>query len=183
MIKIPMMLRAFLWASTGIALFGAYAKADNFDFSFTGSLGTVTGEIFGLTNTGVGQAATELLIFTYPGSLNPFDTNLNATTWALQSSNQFTESGGAITYADFLAFDGACPSACSFGFRLIDDPAHNDYGNLIENIALNSVDVANNPASFTPAPAAAPEPSSVILLSTVLLAVALVSKKRIAHSR
>ena len=198
MIKGQTLIRAFLWASVGVALSGAYAKADNFNFSFTGSLGTVTGEIIGLTNNTTGPAP-EVLIFTYPAALDPFDTNLNVTTWAVQVSNQFSESGGVITGIDMLAFDGAgCSETSNGGFvncvdgfvlyggdlaPLVCGGASSGTGSDATSDCNISVPFNGSLAAFNITPAAVPEPNALVLLSTVLLAVALVARKRIAHRR
>ena len=183
MIKISTMIRAFLWASAGIALSGAYAKADNFDFSFTGPLGTaVTGEIYGLTNTGVQQAATEVQIFTFPNALNPFDPNLIATTWAALAANEFTESGGSITSADFVAGDGDFQGACiPFGPCEWEMKIVGSGDNYFVGISFDLIDDFTDDITFTPA--AVPEPTALVLLSTALLLVALVARKRIALGR
>lgn len=180
MIKGQTLIRAFLWASAGVALSGAYAKADNFDFSFTGYRGTVTGEIFGLTNNTATQAATEVLILTYPAAFDPF-TNLDVTTWSTPEFNEFTESGGAITYVKFAAWDsewnfqliGGTTPGIVLGYLL------NSKTNVFDYVSDNDETIAL--LDFTPA--AVPEPNALVLLSTMLLAVALVARKRIAHSR
>jgi hypothetical protein len=68
--------------------------------------GTVTGEIFGLTNNST-SAASEVIIDSYPtfpsnpSNLGPAP--INVTAWAYQIYNLFTESDGAITYDVFAA--------------------------------------------------------------------------------
>src|ERR1039458_6977378 len=175
MIKVQTMIRAFLWVSVGVALSGAYAKADNFNFSITGSLGTVTGEIFGLTNDGLNHAATEVLILTYPASLDPFPT-LDVTAWDTQVSNLFTEFAGSVTSAFFEATDGP-----TVGFY--PDTYFFSLDTSLGEVESTSPPVREDigPTIFTPA--AVPEPNALVLLSTALLLVALVARKRIAHGR
>jgi len=87
----------------------AAAKADNFDFSFSGDSpygpsGTITGEIFGLPATGTG-AATEVVITSIggitvnPDSLTvPFSLTSGDGTFEV---NSFTDTADTITAADF----------------------------------------------------------------------------------
>src|ERR1035437_4555091 len=71
------MIRAAYFAFALICFSSGYARADNFTFSFTDNVtgtpnvdGTVTGEIFGLTNDWVSRAATSIVITSYPAGLN-----------------------------------------------------------------------------------------------------------------
>ena len=105
-------MRKTLWISAlvGIVLFGTYAMADNFYFSFTNTWGTVngtvTGEIVGLTNNATGPAS-QVIIMTYPSGLSPFEAApFDAQSWSGQYGNLFTESAGQITGAMFAANDG-----------------------------------------------------------------------------
>jgi hypothetical protein len=91
------------------------ARADDFDFSITNTdgttPGTITGEIFGLTNDGTAGSATEVLITGYPAGDASIigSSSLNATSWDDQLDNSFTETGGSITSAIFWAIDGTNP--------------------------------------------------------------------------
>jgi hypothetical protein len=110
--RLTSMTRSFALAISGIVLLGTYAKADNFYFSFTNTIGnvpgTVTGEIEGLTN-GTTSTATEVIIQSFPSALGATgelpSPPINATAWLSQIENSFTETGGVITAYDFRAFD------------------------------------------------------------------------------
>jgi PEP-CTERM motif len=83
-------------------------RADDFTFSFTGSDGTVTGEIIGLTNNGTPGPASDVIITSYPAAFDvdpdlqspPIDTFQ----WNDIVSNSFTESAGEITEASLTAY-------------------------------------------------------------------------------
>ena len=177
-------MRKTLWMSAlvGIVLFGTYAMADNFYFSFTNTSGTVsgtvTGEIIGLTNNATGPA-TQVIITTYPAGLSPFETApFDVLMWDLPFINTFTESAGSITAGEILAFDFSGPCATVAGgtcrFQLSVPP----FSSFLAN-DQSGMNVIGNNASFQPAPV--PEPSSAFLMSTALIAVACVSRKRIVQ--
>ncbi len=112
--------RTFALAISGIVLLSAYAKADNFNFSITNTIGnvagTVTGEILGLTNNSTGPAS-EVIIESYPVALISDFGNapIIATLWNDQFENTFTETGGVITAENFWAEDvGGPPFAVLF---------------------------------------------------------------------
>jgi hypothetical protein len=177
------MMRAFILASAGIALFGACAQADNFDFTFTGSLGTVTGEIIGLTNNTADQKATEVEIFTEPAGLDFPSGTLTPTSWTDPDDNSFTEEGGVITASNFSAEEGTgCPFHCASSFQL-------STGGFFSSASLENGYADDSLPYFgtikftaVTTTSAVPEPTSVVLLSTLLLlAVALVVRKRLAH--
>src|ERR1700679_90346 len=93
----------FATAAVAVALATAPAHAGlNFDFSFgnvNGSIpGTVTGEIFGLTDNST-SAATDLVIDSYPVGLTlpavPWDI-FNAAGYSI-TANTFTVTGGVVT--------------------------------------------------------------------------------------
>jgi hypothetical protein len=102
---------AFIAVFCGAAL-SPPARADNFFFSFsnvTGNVpGTVSGEIFGLTNNST-SAASDIVINSFPVGLTglpaaPFSvftaiTNEGGTFF----NNSFTETNGMVTAASFLA--------------------------------------------------------------------------------
>lgn len=83
-------------------------RADDFTFSFTGSDGTVTGEIIGLTNNGTPSPASDVIITSYPAAFEvdpdlqspPIDTFQ----WNDIVSNSFTESAGEITEANLTVY-------------------------------------------------------------------------------
>jgi hypothetical protein len=91
--------------------FSTSAKADDFSFSFTNTLGdvsgTVTGEILGLTNNATGPAA-QVLITSFPSGLDSDmgPAPIDATLWVKQYVNTFTETNGEVTAAEFAADPG-----------------------------------------------------------------------------
>jgi hypothetical protein len=149
----------------------AQAGRLNFDFSFTGTFGnqiggTVTGEIFGLTDNATGPASA-VDIYSVPGSVVygetlPFNT-MTAENGTV-NSNSFTVVNGEITVADFSAgVDLPFPGA--------------DWLLQLENIPnsfydMGSREVGGNEAllvktftaTFTPDVATTPLPSTWFLL-------------------
>lgn len=87
----------------------AHAAPITFVFSFsnlTGNIaGTVTGRIFGLQDNGVNQAATSLIIDSFPAGLAVADgiNNSNALTWNAVQGNLFTVVNGVVTSEQFAA--------------------------------------------------------------------------------
>ena len=98
-----------------------------------------------------------------------------------------------------LAFDGAgCSETSNGGFvncvdgfvlyggdlaPLVCGGASSGTGSDATSDCNISVPFNGSLAAFNITPAAVPEPNALVLLSTVLLAVALVARKRIAHRR
>jgi hypothetical protein len=202
--------RTFALAVAVFGFLGSSAKADNFLFSITNNAGnttgTVTGEIFGLVNNSTGPA-TEVQILTIPPTQGgiPFDPNTIPTTWQSVSANSFTETDGIVTSAEFLAYDASPPNPAqqnipyrfvldSFGGQGLPYPSAQIFylnyepsggyvyrSTIIDDLYLDSYQTINETQNITPT--AAPEPSTAFLLSTVMLAVALVARKRIAQGR
>lgn len=161
------------------------ARADNFEFSFTNTIGTVagtvTGEIFGLTNDGVPGPASDVIINSYP-SLFYSEPGIgtppvNTDSW-LVSANLFTESGGAISAACYGAnidedtFVLSTSLFCSgFGGEL--DSYAPPGGNVLVLV----------PPAFSPivsSPSSIPEPSSGGLMLIGVGLLGLVMRKRIS---
>ncbi|BAZ33058.1 hypothetical protein NIES4074_55680 [Cylindrospermum sp. NIES-4074] len=110
--KFPL-LGCFLTASSIFTTF-APAKALDFSFSFTsfnqevqqvGEFtfipGTVTGRILDLADNTVDQAASKVIIDTYPGDIGVPGPGLVATAWGIPGRNVFSVSSGNITKAIF----------------------------------------------------------------------------------
>jgi hypothetical protein len=188
-------------------LSGANACADDFTFSFTnnyfsGVAGTVTGEIFGLTNNST-SAASEVIVYSYPtfasnpGNLGPAP--INVTAWTYQMYNQFTESDGAITYDNFAALDSSNNGFIQlFGGTNLSGPGpYLGVFGADEAFSLDQKSITDGDsylAAYSPGPlpgyslvptsiVPTPEPTSVFLLAGVLLAVAFAARKRIFHVR
>jgi hypothetical protein len=162
--------------------------ADDFTFSFTNAVGpvsgTVTGEILGLTNNAT-SAASEVIIASLPAPLAAADLVLsnppiNATTWAVQGLNVFTETSGIITSADFFAAPAhptdnnleICFNACnSTTFATLGFPG--------EAVIANA-----RTMSFSPLASPVPEPSTpnLTLIGFGSLGLMMVMRKRIAKA-
>jgi hypothetical protein len=154
------MRRAVLMAVTTLSLLGANAMADDFTFSITDpTVGTVTGEIFGLQNDGAYHPATEVLITSAPASFGSFDPI--ATDWSIQDVNSFQETNGVITDWSFLALSSTVsgyPDLSIFVPSFFDTDS-------------NSIEA---PVTFAPVP----EPFAWFLLLTVVFAAAIVKRSR-----
>jgi hypothetical protein len=146
----------------------AQATLLDFTFSFTGTVppgniaGTVTGEIFGLTE-GATSAATNVIVTSFPAGLGlplpplTFFSNPSVNSFTVSAMGQITaatyEAGGAIS--DFLELNlPASPT---------------EFLSFLENIKVGIPVIVGNQVgeslagvTFTPAPI--PEPSSVTLL-------------------
>jgi hypothetical protein len=169
----------FAVVSLGILLLAPSANADAFTFSFTNNEGnidgTVTGEILGLTNNAAFQAASDLIITSYTGFTSEDDTLLGATpvdmnSWTVEE-NQFTETSGQITFADFEAINVSPPSPGVEDYISFDGSSGSFGDTFIsgEEEAEDDIEYGGPPPiTFTPV-TAAPEPSSIILLGGGLL--------------
>ena len=139
----------------------------NFYFSFTGnpseygqSSGTVTGEIFGLTDNAT-SSATDVVIDSFPSGINILGVSapLDATTWDVQYENSFTVVSGEITSASFASYDAAI--AKQLGICGYSGGAYNYLELSPENVIwVGNLDGMSG-VTFTPAPV--PEPSSLAL--------------------
>jgi hypothetical protein len=92
--------------------FGSGAQALTLDFSFTNTIGnisgTVTGQVDGLASSGT-SAATSVWVDSYPVGLNSFGsypTPFNVLAWSggTIGGNSFTITGGVVTAADFYIY-------------------------------------------------------------------------------
>jgi hypothetical protein len=159
----------------GMAFAGPSAKADIFDFTITNARGnvsgSVTGEIFGLVNNST-SAASEVLITDFPAGLNSAlgGAPINATAWAIQMENSFTETNGQITAADFAATQpvgGSVPAQLYImngeGFLSLDGVSPN--GNMV----YGSI-------TFTADPT--PEPGYLLLVALGLGGLVLMKSRR-----
>jgi len=181
--RLKSMTAIFALAISAIVFLGPTAKADDFSFSFTNTLGTVpgavTGEILGLTNNST-SAATQVIIETFPPALNaPFSPPLDATLWSDQLENSFTEEAGVIVSGGFQAqttFDVLGIATLS-----IDASGFNGLS-FCHCVVGVSPYVEGDPglaaANIQPLSSPVPEPTSVIFLITMLLAVAFMARKK-----
>jgi hypothetical protein len=142
----------------------------DFMFSFTGTVppgsvaGTVTGEIFGLTNNASGSAS-NVVIDSYPAGLGLPTPPL--TIFSNITSNSFTVMNNAITDADYFAFDAADLIGLLINFPTAKGQNLNELENL-GTTANNTVNLDGLAGiTFTLVPSV-PEPASVTLLATAL---------------
>lgn len=133
------LIKAIAVLSLAFAAIPANAGVVNFSFSATERvaggtiLGTVTGQIFGLSTNGANQAATDIVITSYPTALNSWFTPWYSspmgwdTNWSSQMSNaagaplhifpnsyidtnSFTLIDGQVTNASFYAYSNSAPT-------------------------------------------------------------------------
>jgi hypothetical protein len=184
------MAMVFALAISGIVLFGASAKGDDFTFSFTEPIGagstpgTVTGEILGLTNNTT-SAAAQVLIESYPAAiasvlgLAPID----ATLWNWQIENSFTEVGGIVTQGGFYGIDCLTRYGCEGDVFALGTTTDSGNYNIIfapyppgvfdayyATAAAGGFASANiQPLGSSPQPPRVPEPSTLGLVLTGLV--------------
>jgi hypothetical protein len=146
----------------------------NFDFSFTnqdpdGVPGTVTGEIFGLTDNST-MAAADIVIDSCPASMGfgmpstPWDI-FNAAGFSI-NANSFTVREGEVTSGDFQENDGA--PALSLGADGYLSVLRDGSGDVTGFLS----------ATFAPAaPTPAVEPASILVLLSALCWLGLVRRR------
>jgi len=98
-------------AALGLAITqSGQGQAATFDFSFSNTLGnvpgTVTGEIFGLADTGT-SAATDIVVTSAPAGVgfSSYPVDIFTLPWTTDA-NSFTVTAGQIVDADFLSEGG-----------------------------------------------------------------------------
>jgi hypothetical protein len=160
---------AILAVTSALVLGGmmrANAATLDFDFSFSNALGTVTGEIEGLTNNSTGPASA-VIIDSFPAALGTVCStpcNTLASPWTGSPFNSFEVSNGDIVSADF--------SSSSSNGHLQFQPPNNAVligpGGRLEGVA-----------TFT----ATPLPAALPLFATGLGALGLVGWRRKRKAR
>jgi len=191
----------FVLTISGIILAPPPAKADDFSFSFSGSYtscsyspcrtvsGSVTGAILGLTNNSTG-AASHVLIYSFPSDLDSLlgPGPIDATIWSNQVQNEFTEDHKKVTGGTFWAYnvyqvDGELTPQINQGLLI-------NASGVTNFLCLNcGADLAIlNGGGFEAVeferlkPGDVPEPTSIILLATVLIGLGFAMRRRILHT-
>ncbi len=156
------MRRALFMVVAMIGMLIPNAKADfDLQFSFSSGAGTVTGEIFGLTDN-VLSSASKVLITSIPAAFAPL-AEPDATKWSTQLLNafDFDFTNGVCTICTFQALESFPPTGPALFIGLTD-------ATFWSGVPLTG------PITFTPIP----EPSTWVLLVSVMLALAIVHNKR-----
>jgi hypothetical protein len=152
----------------------SHAGPLDFTFSFTGTappgnvLGTVTGEIFGLTDNTANQAATNVVVDSAPTALGLPASPLPLTIFTDDNPNSFTVMNGEITDAAFQAIDSSFTFILEINARGVGENALTNDGQLLLNEA-GFPGVTFTPVTV-PAPllATGPVAAGVTLLATGL---------------
>jgi len=149
----------------------AHATLLDFTFSFTGTVppgsvaGTVTGEIFGLTE-GASSSATNVIVVSYPVGLEP--PSPPQTVFSGIVSNAFeVDSSGAVTGAAYLSIDNSVSLSLSLGLLGL-----NALGRQTTPFPTTENELGFAGATYTLVHAT-PEPPSVTILGTGLALAAL----------
>jgi hypothetical protein len=150
-----------------------------FDFSFTNTVGnvsgTVTGEIVGLADNST-SAATNVIIDSYPagiglGLATPFDA---VTTASGVPDNAFTVTSGLITSYLFESYSffnwTLCMGPCSPTAFLQNDAINSDFSGFFVG--------TNDPVTFTPVTNTTPLPAALPLFASGLGALGLLGWRR-----
>ncbi|PKG94520.1 PEP-CTERM sorting domain-containing protein [Paraglaciecola sp. MB-3u-78] len=128
-----------------------------FDFSWDSYNGEIIGEIYGLSDNGVDQAATGIVLTSIDAMQVNIDV-INDPFWVVRF-NDFDVAGGKITFADFWSqFDDGVNDEYKRNFSIYtEEPNFDNY--IVGNIAY----IANGEVAFDNR-VTVPEPSSVILM-------------------
>jgi hypothetical protein len=168
-------------------------RADNFTFSFTNTIGNVSGtvsvEIMGLTNNATGPAS-QVILLGYPASLDPqvAAAGTNVTNWGFQIANLFTETSGVLVGEDFVASNIAGGTVEALLLDNITPPPVSSPLNPspIDFLGYGPLFAPANPLPFVKAVetvppiagATTPEPTSKLLFVTGLLGLVLVVRRK-----
>jgi hypothetical protein len=172
-------------AVTMLAAEGPVQASQIFDFSFTNDggnvSGTVTGRILGLNDNSTGPAS-HVLIDSFPGALSglgaaPIDTAL----WNFPIVNSFTVTGGIVTAADFLVENDSPSSVDALGINEHDDFNVNRLLSVDKSTFAEPEIISRgglSAAHVTLAPSSTPEPATITLLGTAVVAIGALRLRR-----
>jgi hypothetical protein len=167
-------------------LWSAPSNALTLNFSFTDGIGTVTGEIDGLTAGGTGEAATHVFIDSAPFSVGftlPHDTindTINVNSFNVNASGQITSysynafvtSAGGLSFVYDLCLGGAC--------------AYNDDTSLTVFLSTGLAPTGNHVATSTitfTSTTATPLPAALPLFATGIGGLGLLGWRRKRKAR
>jgi len=170
----------------GVALLATPAHAISFDFAFeniNGNVpGTVTGRILGLQDNLANQAATSVLIDSFPAGLpGVLNSGADAVAWESVPFNLFSVTAGQIVAARFGAQDNSL-GAAEFDTLVINQGFATNIGHFTNALTLNNGrNVTGNDdgfgaATFTPA---VPEPSTVVLMGLGLVGLGYAGRRKL----
>ncbi len=188
-----MISRIVLVLASALLLSFASTPSDalTFDFSFSNVVGdvngTVTGQIFGLTDNTSNQAATLVDVTSAPAGLGlPIPPNLSFQP-QFANPNSFTVTSGTITNA---AFDGSSGAVSTItggpvtpDLELFSGPPFGPAAVLLINTFSPRVDAGPNPPTFTEEAPNVPLPATLPLFATGLGALGLLGWRRKRKAR
>ncbi len=176
-------MKLAVFAAVTLAAMAGQVRADLiFDFSISNTIGnvpgTVSGQILGLVDNTANQAASAVLIQSFPagpsGLLPVPDPTVAAPTWTFDL-NSFSVSGGQVTAANFDAFTNvAGPSPYEISFFIDKSPNGRNMLADVDNtgpfLAVDNFDGLPG-ANIVPVNSPTPEPASWVLLGTAIVAI------------
>jgi len=148
------------------------ASTLDFTFSFTSAGGTVTGEIYGLSDNTSGEMATDVVIDSAPAAFgfSSFPVDTGSAVWAV-GSNQFTVSGGVLTGQNYFSCSNSGCDGSPPAYVLTLDSNTNTYELRYDG----TVSLEASTATFA---AATPLPATLPLFVTGLGSIAIFGWRR-----
>ena len=154
-----------------LALTMPMASAEDFDFTFTGTIyspGTVTGELIGLSPDGT-SSPTDVILFSNSDGIK--DGDLYAMGWFnyAQSPNTFTVVNNTITAEDFTLFSANTNGYLALGLHF-DGAVFNLVDNALTDQQTGNVDGVDG-VTFTPVDVPEPASFGIFLLGALISSV------------
>lgn len=158
-----------------------------FSFSFDNDIddpgkaidGTVTGRIFGLVDNTTSQAATSVVIDSFPSGLGGVVDEAEVLDWTFVDLNNFDVAGGEITLADFSAtlLTDPVEDMDQLCFRTIASGTCSGYVNVFTMDQVNTY-VANNTVGGVTFDQVVPIPGAVWLFGSGLMGLIGISRHK-----